>query len=608
MDPLKLLSTDLYSDDIQVVLGSLRRLQTIALVLGPARARTDLLPMLAQYATLRNAEDIASDNAAAAASGAECAGASPLQETFDRVVSDEALAVLAEQLGELCSPEIQVPPASVLPMLEALMQADETCIRDSAVRGASRITEVLAPAQVAELLIPVCDRLSNAAWFSGRCSSAQLIIPIYKRVVSDQGKSSLRAIAAKLCIDETPMVRKAAFQALPPLCGLAGATFLRADLIQSLRALCEEDQDSVRQLIVDSALEIANTVDQANNRDLSVPLVEEAAADSSWRVRKHLAKNYAAICKAASPAIIGESLMAIVEKLLQDPESGVRTTMVESLIDVASIAGQAQTTQHILPLAKALASDAVEETKFAFAKIVAPLAATIEPKAAQTTLLPIMLSMLQDESYDVRCNVLENLQLLAPIMGSDSATTLAPAIAKLSTDAKWRIRLGVASKIAVLTKPAGLTVYEQKYHEILMRLLCDTVAQVRTAAATQIKLLVANFGAEWGQNKLIPEIIKHFESRTNYLHRLVPHQIVVECAPLFKPSFSSTTLLGILTAAAKDSTANVRISAARHLGAIGPSFETAIKRDQIMPALVKLKDDPDQDVKYFAEQAIGRVG
>lgn len=80
--------------------------------------------------------------------------------------------------------------------------------------------------------------------------------------------------------------------------------------------------------------------------------------------------------------------------------------------------------------------------------------------------------------------------------------------------------------------PQGVAVYEKNYHEILFRGLNDTVYEVRKISAAQVGAIVENFGGEWAQKFLLPEALKMFDVSSNYLHRIVPLQIISVSCPL----------------------------------------------------------------------------
>jgi serine/threonine-protein phosphatase 2A regulatory subunit A len=198
---------ELRSEDVQLRLNAIHRVSTIALALGPDRAREELIPFL--------------------------------QESSDD--EDEVLLALAEELGRGFDEYIGGPEHAhvLLPPLEHLSTVEETLVRDKvrsmrphgyrafrataaytratgsfacffqATESLTKISGVLSQAQMEQYFIPLLKRLSAGEWFTARTSSAALYPPAYPKV-SPTIQDELRRSYAALCSDDTPMVRRAA--------------------------------------------------------------------------------------------------------------------------------------------------------------------------------------------------------------------------------------------------------------------------------------------------------------------------------------------------------------------------------------------------------------
>ncbi|CAK8537466.1 unnamed protein product [Lathyrus sativus] len=100
--PIAVLIDELKNDDIQLLLNSIRRLSMIARALGEERTRRELIPFLT-----KNNDD-----------------------------EDEVLLAMAEELGVFIPYVGGVEHSSaLLPPLEALCSAEETCVRDKAIES-----------------------------------------------------------------------------------------------------------------------------------------------------------------------------------------------------------------------------------------------------------------------------------------------------------------------------------------------------------------------------------------------------------------------------------------------------------------------------------------
>lgn len=193
--PIAILMDELKSDDTQLRLNAIHRLSTIALALGPQRAREDLIPFL--------------------------------QDNLDD--EDEVLLALAEELGKGFHEYIGGAEYAhlLLAPLASLAEVEETLVRDKVrdnrdivltsnlppgLQAAESITTIcglLSSSQIEQYYIPLVFRLSHGDWFTSRTSSAALFSPVYPNA-APATQDELRKSFAKLGSDDTPMVRRAA--------------------------------------------------------------------------------------------------------------------------------------------------------------------------------------------------------------------------------------------------------------------------------------------------------------------------------------------------------------------------------------------------------------
>lgn len=96
LHPVAEILDNLKNDDLALRLGALKRLSTIALALGPERTSNDLVPFLAA---------LAADE------------------------EDEVLLVLGEEVPKLIEFGVNGSESKVLEILEVLLQAEETIVR-----------------------------------------------------------------------------------------------------------------------------------------------------------------------------------------------------------------------------------------------------------------------------------------------------------------------------------------------------------------------------------------------------------------------------------------------------------------------------------------------
>ncbi|RKO96657.1 ARM repeat-containing protein, partial [Caulochytrium protostelioides] len=500
--PIAILIDELKHDDVALRLNAIRRLSTIALALGPARTRSELIPFL--------------------------------DESIDD--EDEILLALAEELGNFV--DYVGGPAYghlLLQPLETLAAVEEPVVRDGAVASAAKIAAQLSQHHLEEFYIPMLKRLSAGDWFTSRTSACGLYAPAYAACTS-QTQSELRRLFAALARDETPMVRRAAATHLAHLVPHLGASpeALRSDAVPLLTLLSQDDQDSVRLLTVEALVALARTLNSAADVKLYLlaPL-RNLCADKSWRVRYMVADKFVALAQAVGEDIVRDDLIAVFVNLLKDSEAEVRTAAAGqvpgfgALIKrqgAAAVEGTAEPNpgetailHDILPCVKDLVTDGSQHVRSALATHVSGLAPLMGRDATTEHLLPLFLQLLKDEASEVRLNIISQLDKVNAVIGIQLLSqSLLPAIVELSEDKQWRVRFAIIQNIPLLASQLGVEFFDEKLGGLCMSWLGDCVFSIREAATANLRRLTEVFGVDWATATIIPKILA-MGQHTNYL-------------------------------------------------------------------------------------------
>lgn len=105
-------------------------------------------------------------------------------------------------------------------------------MRGAASASAQSISEVLPPASFQNQYAQMLARLATNQWFTARMSSASLISAAYLKLTAEQQEEHLK-LFAKLCQDETPMVRRVAAKYLGKMVENVAAALGRASLAEN---------------------------------------------------------------------------------------------------------------------------------------------------------------------------------------------------------------------------------------------------------------------------------------------------------------------------------------------------------------------------------------
>ena len=135
-----------------------------------------------------------------------------------------------------------------------------------------------------------------------------------------------------------------------------------------------------------------------------------------------------------------------------------------------------------------------------------------------------------------------------------------------------------------------------------MTWLIDHVYAIREAATNNLKKLVEKFGTDWAQQTIIPKVIAMSRDQ-NYLHRMTCLFCINVLAEACGPDITERLMMPTVVTMGSDLVPNVRFNVAKTLAIIGPKLNSSALQSQIKPAITKLNEDADFDVRYFASEA-----
>ena len=257
MGPFDLFQTQMETGNAEAKIDAMKRLPVVAFAMGTITVSSDLLPYLQQVALQQPPMD------------------------------DELLLLMAKQLQTFV-PALLSKPSQInelLPIVERLAAVEETVVRDEAVVLMNHLCANLQSSSpldssVVTTLVSMAKRLVGADWFTAKVSAAGML-PELQNLTK---YSELGYLFKELCMDETPMVRRAASKHLGHFVETLGSKDKANDLIPVLQQLCKDDQDSVRMLAVASMANVGTSYGKTPEwtKEFFLPLLKEGSTDTSW--------------------------------------------------------------------------------------------------------------------------------------------------------------------------------------------------------------------------------------------------------------------------------------------------------------------------------------
>lgn len=589
--PIALLMDELRHDDVASRVQAMKRLDTIAIALGPERTRMELLPFL---------EEVIPED------------------------EDEVIAIAAEELGRFV-PLIggEEHAALLLPVLEKVSACEEPIVREKAVESLNSIAQVMSDEDIQQHFIPLITRLARERWFSLHIAATGLFKAAITRVSSEERKQ-LMGMFKDLMQDDSPMVRKAAAKELPDLIKILGGKFNTRETVEELNwdtilgmyeSIVNDAQDSVKFLAVDvlvAILEFLKSVNETTGLDKLFTSLVTLVNDPSWRVRYMVADRFEALVLGFNDAEYTLKFVPHIVALMKDNEAEVRKAISKQLPGFSKLADAADNTvvlSQIIPCVSQLAMDESETVRSALASEITGLAPILGREKTIEHLLPVFVEMLKDEFSEVRLNIISNLQTVNEVIGIQLLSeSLMPAIISLANDKLWRVRLAIIEQIPLLAEQLGVSFFDESLGQLCMEWLWDPVYSIREAAVNNVQKLTEYFKEDWCQREVIAKILakrgdKEFE---NFICRITCLFAFTKLIPAVGPEVVASELYPFIQDLTTDKVPNIRFNAAKSLLAVGLRVKDthAAVVEEIKATLAKMEEDPDADVRYYAQESL----
>jgi serine/threonine-protein phosphatase 2A regulatory subunit A len=184
----------------------------------------------------------------------------------------------------------------------------------------------------------------------------------------------------KLSEDDTPMVRRGAAQSLSLISEHLEAELGETFLLPIIKALLEDQNDSVKINAVMSSVSAAKLVKNGSLlRDSIFPAFRNCCENRfSWRLRFAVAEQAAFLASYVDRETVDREILNFYELLLRDGEPEVRSEAVSKLPEVAKNCSVFELVENILPILKEqMANDQSQHVKGVMASAICELAATL---------------------------------------------------------------------------------------------------------------------------------------------------------------------------------------------------------------------------------------
>mmetsp|Transcript_2697 Transcript_2697/g.5222 ORF Transcript_2697/g.5222 Transcript_2697/m.5222 type:complete len:607 (-) Transcript_2697:82-1902(-) len=600
---LGLLKEEFKDNDLTSKRRASERLDVVAKALGPDKTKSELVPWLKEN----------------------------LQQ------EDEILYIFAKKVFDLLDLIGDGAAIEFWPVLEGLLEVEETFVRDRAVEASKKMIKTLTDPTAKNKVVESLIQLSKNDWFTRRMSVCALIGPVLSIGLSDEDSKRLKEVYFTLCKDETPMVRRAAAKNLGDVISNYTAEETVSDVMPIFTKLSADPQESVCMLWIGNVAHIAKNLTAPLNDEHIMKNVAQFCTDRSWRVRCTMANIFDEICSSVSERSILDILLPLYCELLRDPESEVRTAASKHVISICTKVGSDNFVEHVLPAISGLVEADQQRAvriNIATTTVSEEFAKLLGENHMKQMIFPIWEQFLRENNdpnaAEVRLIIVDGLNQIIKCLGAPFVAQSWPTLLRELFDKsklhnggddstlhnpnnppggmtadeiehpQWRLRISILNafrSLAAANDPA----VDELILDLWASSLEDDVFDVRSTAAR----LLGGFCTDdspLGQDKIqqlfIPRLLEFFkQAKVHYSRRIVfvhafgsvaPYPALVE---LLYPSFGKC-----LT----DKVPNVRLAAVSTLGKCDGKVKEAFAEK-----LNALSGDSDVDVSSAAKECLG---
>ena len=499
----------------------------------------------------------------------------------------------------------------LLKPLELILPSDDSVVREKAVAALKIVGLKITEEAIYTEYMPVIKRMRKGDLFSMRICACFLYAHIYSRLDAAR-REYTRKKFEKLAKDDTPMVRRGAAQSVAIMADFIEADFAKPYLLPSLKALLQDDNDSVKIQAVYSSIPVTKLLmDSALVKSEIIPPFRVAVDNkmASWRLRFSVAEIAAQLAQWLSKDVVDAEIVGLYESLLQDKEPEVKSEAILKLIELSKWCSPSTMTEKILPIINAMTvNDNSQHVRGSLAVSICEISKSVGRENAIKLIVPPVAQLLKDAATEVRIALMEHLSTLAEVIGNaEFDEHIIPALVALATDKIWRVKLALIQFIPQLALFLDKQLFKTKLEQVVLGFLSDGVYQIREEAINLMLTLKEEvFDYEWFESA-IESKVKEFHEHEKFGQRIHTLFVVQKVFEKVTPLFLNEVLFKFVVKLAEDPVPNIKFNVSKTIELIYTKLNYANK-EQAKEILNKMEQDQnDFDVKYYAEKALKTI-
>ncbi|KRX09975.1 Armadillo-type fold [Pseudocohnilembus persalinus] len=575
---------ELKSDDSNLKMNAVVKIQNIAGLLGPNRTREELIPYLIE-----------------------------IIEELDN--EDEFLMKLADQLQKLSSliggkefTHILLSPLEILSSLE------EISVREKAVDVVEFISQnqdnskqkSVQQLQSNNYFLPMVKQLAKWDNYPSRISATQLIGRCFQHFDSEE-QQELLTLFSELCKDDTPMVRRTAADGIQHLCEKSNREDIAKIILPLWQELIKDNIDSVRVKAIESTTFISQKISQKENQTQIIKLIMELVnkqgqiQPQQWRVRYAIAEVLPKQISYVDQVTLKNDFLTLYDSLLKDSEQEVKSIALQNLPEFCKQLTKSLIQINILPLFKNLVQDKSYHVKSSLGEVICDIAVQLnDEQLIMSEIIPILDTLLKDEVIEVRLMVLSKINLLNSVLSKENVKqSILPMFQSMVEEKQWRYRLQFCQLLPTFRQQLGFDLFIQSFKQTIFDFSKDHYAYIRENNFKNLHSIALEIGFHKIKD-IFEEMRDSLLEQKNYIYRVSSISGLLQLTEVMTQEQINNHFDILIQKLGNDKVPNVIISLARAYIELKDKLNQTVK-NKLINSLKDKQEDSDSDVSYYAQ-------
>jgi len=572
----------------------INNLNCVAELLGPTRTEEELLPLLLDY--IINFED-----------------------------NEEILSNLTFKFFDLTnyiSNKNNI--TSILRGLELLAGNDDEGVRQNATENLCKLVNIADDKIIQNEIFPLMQRLIQND-IKSKISCCYLFPLVYQKLNCESTKQELFQVFNEISREDSPSVRRAAAANIGELAKVGDNSLLN-NIINLHFNLLKDNVDIVKVHAIESTRTLLDQSDEDQKKTLITNFISAINKDKSWRVKYSAAETICDIVKTFDNNFNELNFLPSIMLFLKDAEPEVRSSALSKISGFIKHISKEKFISNIIPILQEMTNDANHHVRSLYATALLEICEIVDENVFQNSIYDLINKVIKDETLEVKNSAVNGFDKLSAFMVNKSLfeKLIMPMMIEISKDSKWRVRYTLCEKLNSICEILDIETFKKNFLNLLSLFFIDHAYEIRKMTIEIFnKILEKDF--EESKN-IIWEKIKGSLLSNNYILRIEGLKAIDALKHHFyyssknkniksnnvsdNDSFLKSDIINFVLLLKEDKVANVRFNILKLLKNIilflkdKDSNSNKDCMSKIKSFINAFISDEDQDVKYFANEAL----